>query len=172
MCKRIAITGPESTGKSWLAMQLAQTYQSIWVAEFAREYLKTINHNYNLSDIETIAQMQMKQINLAALQSNSIVFADTEMLVCYIWADYVFGIVPQSVVELTQNQQFDLYLLCNIDLPWEPDPLREHPDARQKLFDAYESELFRRNWPYKIVSGINNERLQCAVNAIETIIYK
>ena len=71
---------------------------------------------------------------------------------------------------MLQKQHFDLYLLCDIDLPWEPDPLREHPNNRRELYAKYEAELIKRNWPYKIISGFDNERLNLGVQAIETFI--
>lgn len=167
MHKRIAILGPESTGKSWLSQHLAEHFDTVWIKEYAREYLSQTSSEYKLNDIENIAAQQFTN-NLAEDQSiNKYLFADTEMLVCYIWASYVFGKVPDSIAALTQQQHFDLYLLCNVDLAWESDPLREHPNEREVLYNRYLNEITKRNWPFSIVSGTGIERLQSAITAIE-----
>ena len=167
---KVAITGPESTGKSWLAEKLAFHYHSNWVKEYSREYLYNLGRPYTLQDVERIADMQMQRIGEASQTMNNFLFADTEMLVCAIWAEYVFGIVPKSIVKLLQKQHFDLFLLCNIDLPWVPDPLREHPNEREILFERYESELIQLKLPYRIVSGLNNERFFSGVKGVEELI--
>jgi nicotinamide riboside kinase len=177
--KRIAITGPESTGKTWLAQQLAAYYQTDWVPEYARTYLrdkfssdiKVEKHErpYSLADIVNIARGQKALTEALAAMNPPLLIADTEMLVCQIWASYVFGVIPDAITALTDQQQFDLYLLCDTDLPWEPDPLRENPNERAILFKHYRAELDRRSWPYAIVSGQHNERLFNAVQSIEKI---
>lgn len=168
MIKKIAILGPESTGKSWLAERLAVHYKSSWVPEFARTYLNSIQRHYTIQDIEFIAQNQFHNNQLGSEKSLDIYFADTEMIVCYIWASYVSEVVPESISKLCLLQNFDLYLLCDIDLPWEPDPLREHPHKRKELFDRYVAELETRNLPYTIISGFGDIRLEHAVSSIET----
>ncbi|MDO8896020.1 MAG: ATP-binding protein [Bacteroidales bacterium] len=186
MLKRIAVTGPESTGKSWLAEKLAAYFHAEWIPEYAREYLDNATasnehpglakpqtnteRNYSLSDIEKIAMMQMELIEKEAKKTKGLLIADTEMLVCSVWAEYVFGEIPESISNLTKNQHFDLYLLCNTDIPWEADALREHPNERAVIFAKYESALIQRGWPYVIISGLHNERLNNAVQAIEKIL--
>ncbi len=167
MHKRIAILGPESTGKSWLSQNLAAHYKTVWIQEYAREYLHNQPLDYSLSDIENIASQQFSNNLGVGHTINKFLFADTEMLVCYIWAEYVFGNVPQSIATLTHQQHFDLYLLCNVDIAWEPDPLREHPNERQVLFNRYLNEITKRNWPFSIVKGTGIERLQSAITAID-----
>lgn len=169
MLKRIAITGPESTGKSWLAEHLAAYYKADWVAEYAREYLNGITLPYTIHDVERIAAGQHARTEAAALTASAYLFADTEALVCAIWTQFVFGSEPESIRQLVQKQHFDLYLLCDIDLPWEPDPLREHPAGRKILFDLYRNALDQLGWRYAIISGQDNERLNNAVNAINQL---
>lgn len=168
MIKKIAILGPESTGKSWLAEKLASHYETNWVPEFARTYLNSLQRHYTIQDIEFIAHSQFHNNQLASEKSIDIYFADTEMIVCYIWASYANEVMPESITKLCLLQNFDLYLLCDIDLPWEPDPLREHPHKRKELFDRYVAELETRNLPYTIISGFGDIRLEHAVSSIET----
>lgn len=170
MVKSIAILGPESTGKSSLAAALARHYHCLWVAEYAREYLDRKTERYTIEDVEKIAAEQFSRNEAAHRQADSLWFADTEMLVCNIWCQVVFGIEPQSIVHLIEKQQFDLYLLCAVDLPWQPDPLREHPHRRQELFNRYENELKHLRWPYAIIRGQGNERTECAIEAVNSLL--
>lgn len=166
---KVAITGPESTGKSWLAEHLAMHYNAVWIPEFAREYL-TPNMEYNADDVVKIAQGQLQLEQIQLKRNPPLLFADTEMLVCEIWLQFVFGLKNEFIQEALQKQDYDLYLLCDIDLDWEPDPLREHPDQRKILFDLYESRLKSMHFPYRIVSGKGNERLKKAINFVDEIL--
>lgn len=166
MFRKIAITGPESTGKSWLAEQLAKSFNTVWVSEFAREYLSKMNTNYTIDDVIAIAKGQLVSEKQSYEKANEFLFCDTEMLVCAIWTDFVFGHIPEFIKEAFENQYYDLYLLCDIDLPWEPDPLREHPDNREQIFEKYKQALTVARLPYVIISGFGENRLNCAINAI------
>ncbi len=170
MIRRIAITGPESTGKSWLAEKLAERYQTAWVPEYAREYLAEINRPYVREDILIIAAGQLDQETKAMKAASGFLFCDTELLVAKIWSEVKYDFCDPWILNKLETHVYDLYLLCNIDLPWEYDPLREHPDRRQFLFDLYYNELTKRKFPFSVVSGTGNARLQIAVNMIEELI--
>ncbi len=167
MLKKIAITGPESTGKSWLAEQLAKEFNTVWVPEFAREYLSDLHRNYTIDDVVEIAKGQQQNEKLMEIQASEFLFSDTEMFVCSIWTEFVFGKVPEFIRQAVESQQYDLYLLCNIDLPWEPDPLREHPDNREDIFEKYRLALSDANLPYVIINGLGKNRLAEAINAVK-----
>ncbi len=165
--KRIAITGPESTGKSTVASQLAAHFNTQWVPEFARQYLDGLNREYILTDLEAIARGQLAFIQKAEAENPAILLTDTEMLVMKIWSENAFGSCPTWILTELQNQRFDLYLLMDIDLPWQPDPQREHPHLRQYFFDLYKTELERLNFPYRVISGSEDARFKAALQAIE-----
>ncbi|MBU1368564.1 MAG: ATP-binding protein [Bacteroidetes bacterium] len=167
--KRIAITGPESTGKSWLAERLAEHYNTSWVPEFARSYLEKTDQKYAPRDIEQIAKGQLELERNLISQAKAVLFTDTEMLVCKIWLDFVFGLKSIFIEKALDEQNYDLYLLCDIDLDWQPDPLREHPHKREELFVRYENLLIERGFPFVKVSGQGNIRLENAVNAVNEI---
>ena len=167
--KPIAITGPESTGKSTVAQQLATHFNTLWVPEFARDYIAELNRDYTLDDLENIARGQLKQQQQAEATNPEILFTDTELLVIKIWSENAFGTCPEWILEALKNQRCDLYLLMNIDLPWEPDPQREHPHLRPYFFDLYKAELERLNFPYKVISGSEKERIAAALKAANSV---
>ena len=168
MPEKIAITGPESTGKSWLSEKLAEYYNSIWVPEFAREYLEKNGLKYSINDLVKIAKGQAESIEQTE-KKQDIIFSDTELIVVKIWSEVVFNKCPAKIEELLSQQQFDLYLLCYPDLPWEFHPMRENPQNRDFLFELYEAELKKQNFNYRVVKGKGEERLQNAIKFVEEI---
>ncbi len=167
MIKRIAVTGPESTGKSVLAKQLADHYQTVWVPEFARSYLENLGRVYQEKDILEIAKGQVHAEAAASDMANGFLFCDTELIVAKIWSEVKYRRCDPWIIGEVERQSYDLYLLCDIDIPWEYDPLREHPHLRLDLFRMYQNELTGRNFSYAIVNGLGNRRLENAVAAIE-----
>jgi len=162
---KIAILGPESTGKSELAKALAQHFGVTFIPEYARVYLSDSNH-YDSSDVLNIAK---KQLELIQNQKQRPLIADTELIVTKIWQLFKYGQVDSWIEENIANQEFDLYLLMNTDLEWTSDELRENPslDERQELFDLYEKELRQHNFNYSIISGEGYARLSNALLAIK-----
>ena len=167
MIKKIAITGPESTGKSFLAEKLARHFHTWWVPEFARVYIDHLDRNYTYDDILFIAKSQKESESVAINMAKSFVFCDTDLIVTKIWCEYKYGKCHQWILDNIENSNYDLYLLLNIDLPWQPDAQREHPDSRKELFELYLEELKSRRLPFEIISGVGDERLQNAINIIE-----
>ncbi|MPL99166.1 hypothetical protein SDC9_45382 [bioreactor metagenome] len=166
---RIAITGPESTGKSTLTEYLAGRFGGVFVPEYAREYIDQLSRDYCYEDILKIAQTQM-QLEDAAAENSNIVFCDTELLVTKIWCDDKFGKCHDWILEELKKKKYGLVLLCNTDLPWEPDPQREDPDRREYLMGLYaeQTKLFYSN--IIVVTGIGEERLQMAYDAVNKMI--
>ena len=166
MIRRISITGPESTGKSWLAQHLARHYQDAWVPEYAREYLNNLDHPYGFEDILHIAKGQFEREEKQAKTAQKILFCDTDFLVTHIWGMVKYGKSHPWIENKKNTHIYDLYLLCDTDLPWEPDPLREHPDQRKELLELYLKELSERKLPYTLISGQGTARLNAAIEAI------
>jgi NadR type nicotinamide-nucleotide adenylyltransferase len=168
---KIAITGPESTGKTALARQLAEHFQSPWVPEYAREYVENLTAPYTYDDVCNIAR---KQIQEEIFYENPIsnvefVFFDTDLILTKVWFSYCFNIVPDFLTDRINSGFFDLYLLCAPDLGWEPDPVREHGEDREYFFDWYRREIEQTGKPYVVVNGIGNQRLQNAIDALHTL---
>ena len=162
---RIAVTGPESTGKSSMVEQLAKHYGGSIVPEFAREYLTILNRPYTADDVEIIARKQIEQEEAFSENSN-IILCDTDLLVCRIWMEVVFGACPDWLVAESRKQRYSHTLLMNIDIPWEPDPLREHPHLREELFNRYRTILIEDQRSFTIISGMNEARFENAKSAI------
>ncbi|TDN39106.1 ATPase [Hymenobacter sp. UV11] len=167
--QRISLTGPESAGKSTLAAQLAAHYGTVFVPEFAREYLEKNGPAYALPDLEAIAHGQLAAEDAAATQATRLLFCDTDLLVIKIWAENAFGTCPAWVLAELAKQRYALTLLLAPDLPWAPDPQREHPDPAQRwrFYDLYKAELQRRGWPFAEVGGPPAQRLAQAIAAVD-----
>lgn len=167
MIKKIAITGPESTGKSTLAKKLADHYQTVWVPEFARSYIEELNRDYTKEDLVKITKGQIKKEDLMIPKAKDLLFCDTDLLVIKIWYEYRFGHLPPLITDNYKRRKYDFYLLTNVDLPWKYDPQREHPHLRAYFFNLYEQELRKLGMPYAVVSGENQRRLSVAIKAID-----
>ncbi|KAF5037346.1 AAA domain protein [anaerobic digester metagenome] len=163
---RIAITGPESTGKTTLTEYLAARFGGFAVPEFARAYLENTGRPYNYNDILHIAQQQILSEDQAA-KTNEMVFCDTELLVTKIWCDDKFGRCHSWIIEELQQRDYDLVLLCNTDMPWEPDPQREDPDRREYLMNLYRNQVVTYYKNVVEISHDGDERLKMACSAVE-----
>lgn len=167
---KVAITGPESTGKSMIAEQLAEHYHTVWVPEFARIHLLGLDRPYNYDDILEIAQKQLISEKVFETLANKMLFSDTEMLVAKIWCEDKYNKCHTWILEALEKQHYDLYLLMDIDLPWQYDPLREDESRRSILFEKYQDELKKYNFNYRIVSGRDDTRLKNAIHYVDELI--
>lgn len=167
MILKIAITGPESTGKTQLSERLAMHYNSLHVPEFAREYIDLINRPYHYDDIEIIAKKQIQSENELIKLATTYLFCDTDLLVTKVWSDFVFGKCSEWIEQKLINHVYDLYLLCDVDLEWEYDPQREHPHMRNELFEIYKNHLQNFKFPFAIVNGKGDDRILNAIKIID-----
>jgi len=165
--KRIALIGPESTGKSDLCAKLATHYQTVCVHEYAREYITRLGRSYTLHDIELISNLQLEKELMALKHAARFLFTDTEMIVSKVWALDVFKESPGWFDEKISVEPYDLYLLTMPDLPWIADPVRENGHRRDFFFSWYKNELDIRKLPYEIISGSGKERFTNALKAVE-----
>ncbi|MBC6365678.1 AAA family ATPase [Algoriphagus sp. AK58] len=169
--KRILILGPESTGKSTLAEDLANHFGEPWVLEFAREYLEKIDRPYLFEDLAEIGKGQLELEDRLAEKAQKFLFCDTDLRVIHIWSEHRFGKTDPWVLEEIQVRKYELILLTDTDLPWEPDPLREYPELemRQYFFEKYRKLAEQSGFPYLIVSGDREKRLKDAVTAVDNL---
>jgi NadR type nicotinamide-nucleotide adenylyltransferase len=168
--KRIAIVGPECTGKSTLANLLANHFNTLWVPEFAREYINTLSRPYQKNDLLIIARQQLALEDTLASKANRILICDTTLLVIKIWSEFKYGTCDPEIINALHKRQYDLHLLTYIDIPWEDDPQREHPHLREQLYTLYKSELEKLNIPFIEIRGTEQARTSSAIKAICSIL--
>ncbi len=165
MLKRIAIIGPESTGKSTLAKDLAEALHTTFVPEYAREYIEELERPYQYEDLLTIAKGQTRVEDELSRKANSVLIVDTTLTIIRVWSEHKYGKCDPWIIAEEQRRKYDLTLVCDIDLPWEDDPQREHPHLRQHFFEIYQ-EYAENHPPWQLISGDRNIRLDTALNAI------
>ncbi|HTB26844.1 MAG TPA: ATP-binding protein [Puia sp.] len=170
--KKIVVTGPESTGKSTLCEQLAKKYNTNWVPEYAREYLLKLGRPYTYDDLLIIARGQLEQEDRITASSKSpLVFIDTDMYVMKVWCEYVFGKCHSFILDEIVKRKYDVYLLCNTDLPWVADELREYPDleSRERLYHMYKDLMVNQSTPWFDIKGDYEQRLSNAISFINVV---
>src|SRR5690554_4091112 len=131
--KWIVITGAESSGKSTLTAQLSLAFAGIGVPEYARYYVERLNRPYNNQDVETIGKRQLlyyKKIRRVYNSSEVLVFFDTFLIITKIWLQEVFNYCPGWIHLAILENRPDLVLLCEPDLPWQQDAVRENKEKR------------------------------------------
>lgn len=165
--KKIAVVGPESTGKSTIAQELARHYQTLWVPEYARYYCAALTEPCSLQDEVNMFHGQLAlEESILAIAEKDLVICDTTFITVKIWSDEVFGNTPQLVVDALPDHPYDLYLLMDIDLPWQEDPLRDFPHKRTYFMEVWHKELQQLNANYVVISG-QEDRLNNAIKAVE-----
>ena len=164
---RIAITGPESSGKTTLCSLLSQHYNVSFIPEFARTYLEMTKGQYKQLDLDHIAQGQLK--SLLSFE-DKIAICDTDFTVLEIWSKYKYNKVSEIIRQLLNKELFNLHILCTPDIPWEKDPLRENPNTRGELFELYKESLERHNRNFIVVAGTYEERLKKSLQAIGALV--
>nr|WP_199077050.1 ATP-binding protein [Pedobacter sp. ASV19] len=170
--KKIAVVGPESTGKSTITQQLARHYQTAWVAEYARYYCAALTEPCTLQDEINMfhGQVALEESVLATAEKDFI-FCDTTFLTVKIWSDEMMGETPQIVLDALPQRPYDLYLLMDIDLPWQEDPLRDFPHLREHFMQIWHNELQALNANYIVISGVE-DRFKNALKAVDHFLLK
>ena len=169
--KIIAITGAESTGKSTLSEALARHYNVPFEPEFARDYILELGRPYTFEDVEFIAKKQLERHHALAASTYPLVILDTWLLITKIWFEVVYNKVPAWIEQEIQNSKIDLFLVCDTDLPWIADKVRENGgENREKLQNRYIKEIENYGFRYKIVNGVGEARVKNAVSILDELI--
>ncbi len=174
---KVVLFGPESTGKTTLASQLAYHYQTVWAPEYARNYLqKKWNNKRQVcehKDLIPIAIGQMKLENKLAKRADKVLICDTDLLETKVYSEeYYDGIVDRDLEAAANKNQYDLYLLTYIDIPWKLDSIRDRPGQRENMFNAFENTLKKFDRPYIILKGDEETRFKKAVASIDEVLVK
>jgi len=170
---KIAIFGPESTGKTTLAKQLAEYYKTVWVPEFARDYLQEkLDSGRGICDIDDmmpIAVGQTKLENEGVLVANKYLFCDTNLLVTKVFSELYYNYCDSLLDKAARAHQYDLFFLTDIDVPWEDDGLRDSPEGRENVFEAFKQSLIDNKKPFITISGDRETRLKKAVAIVQDL---
>jgi nicotinamide riboside kinase len=166
---RIGITGPECTGKSTLAADLAEHYHTTFIPEYAREYIEGLHRPYTYDDVVHIAERQVMEEKSYSLNANGILFYDTYLIITKVWFLVVYNRVPDWIDDVLRQKHIHMFLLCDTGIPWVPDKVRENGgEMREKLFQMYRLELEKYGFPYTVIRGVGDGRLQNAIMAVES----
>ncbi|MEI9919586.1 MAG: ATP-binding protein [Bacteroidota bacterium] len=169
--KKICILGPECTGKTVLSEALAKRLNTVWVEEYARAYLNRLNKPYEEADLVMIAHGQIRMEDEWLADANKVLICDTNLIVIKVWSDFKYGRCDQSILDIINERKYDLYLLTYIDIPWIADPLREHPDRREELYNIYLREMKNQPVPFIEVKGSEQQRLDTAMAAVDKYVF-
>lgn len=166
--KKVVIVGPESTGKSTLSQRLAEELGTDYVPEYAREYLENINRDYNEKDLLEIAKGQLRLEDEKAEHAKEMLLCDTDLYVIKVWSEAKYRKCHPWILEQIAARKYDLYLLTYIDTPWEDDPLREHPDEkdRQYFYNIYRNIVVNSGVPWVDIRGNIEKRVSDSLKAI------
>lgn len=170
--KIVTIVGPECTGKTDLSTYLGSYLKTAVVPEYARGYLNKLNHPYEPSDLTKIAHGQVRMEEEWMPDANGVLICDTNLLVVKVWCESKYGSCDPEILRLMQSRHYDLILLTNIDVPWENDPQREHPDKREHFMQIYRKETAATGIPVVEISGDRETRRSAAVKAIQQLLTK
>ena len=167
---KIAIVGAESTGKSTMSAYLAKHYHTIWVPEYAREYCEKLTEPPTWQDEINMFHGQLALERELLPKANKLLICDTTFITIKIWSEQLFGRSPVEVDEELKHHHYDFYILLDIDMPWEDDPLRDFPDMREHFMEVWHKELKALNANYKLISGLGDIRYQNAIAAIDAFL--
>lgn len=170
--KKVVVVGPECTGKSTLSEWLANRFNTKWTPEYARGFLENLARPYEQHDLLTIAHGQLRLEDAWAQDADKVLICDTNLYVIKVWSEFKFGSCHQEILDIIAKRHYDLYLLTYIDVPWEDDPQREHPDRRQELYDIYLREMQNQSVPFVEIRGDTKTRQKAAANAVEALLGK
>lgn len=168
---KIAVVGPESTGKSEMAEYLAQELDTFFVPEYARYYCEDLHGNYTLQDEMNMFYGQLAlEDSLLSVVRQPLIICDTTFLTVKVWSDHLFGYTPERVLEELSERVYHHYLLMDIDLPWEDDPLRDFPDKREHFMKVWKEELNRLEASFDIISGTGVRRFQAGLSSVRSFL--
>jgi nicotinamide riboside kinase len=166
MAKRICITGTESTGKTVLAEQLAKHFDCPLLEDVSRKYIAELTAPYTQEDVLTIAQEIIEAETIMSRETNAFFISDNDLINIKIWLLYYNWSVPEWLEEAMLQTKEDVFLLCDIDLPWQADEQRQNPNDRAELFEQFKQALEQLKANYSVVNGLGRERLKRAIQII------
>jgi NadR type nicotinamide-nucleotide adenylyltransferase len=167
---RVVLTGSESTGKTTLASRLAAHYGVRYVPEFVRDYAASKDGALDFNDHGPIARGQIALEDAAIARGESLVVQDTDLLSTVVYCDHYFGRCPPWIINAARERRPDLYLLCEIDLPWIADGIRDRGHLREDMQTLFRVAVRASHAPYVAIEGDAEQRLAKAIDAIDQLL--
>ena len=171
--KRVVVTGSESTGKTELARKLAKHFGAELVPEFVREFAEARNGVITFADHGPIARGQIELEDShadAARREGRIVIQDTDLLSTVVYCEHYFGGCPEWIVQTARERRPDLYLLCEIDVPWVADPVRDRGHMREEMQALFRAAVASSGAPVAVVEGTWSDRWSTAVARVAELV--
>jgi HTH-type transcriptional regulator, transcriptional repressor of NAD biosynthesis genes len=160
---RIVVTGSESTGKTLLARQLAEHYDVPWIPEFARDYADTKGSELTAADVDPIGRGQVAREDAVLRSAQGLVILDTDLLSTMVYGQQYYQFVPDWIPGAVNERLADLYLLCDIDVPWVADAVRDAQHQRPSMHTAFITQLMQLGASHRLIRGTGPERLSRAL---------
>ena len=168
---RVVLTGSESTGKSVLALQLAEHFNAELAPEFVRDFAVRKGAPIEFEDTDEIARGQIDLEDEHARRAQKLLIQDTDLLSTVVYSGHYYGRCAKWIVDVARARRPDLYLLLDIDVPWIPDEVRDREDRRDDMQQLFRDAVAESGAPYVVINGSWNERFQRARDAIETLLH-
>ncbi|MBC7655008.1 MAG: ATP-binding protein [Oligoflexus sp.] len=167
---KIAVVGPESTGKSTIAAALAKHYQTVWVPEYARYYCEGLTTSCTMQDEINMFYGQLAlEKSMETVAQNNLLICDTTFLTVKIWSDYQLGETPKLVLDALKVCTYDFYILLKNDIPWQEDPLRDFKNMGDYFMNVWRKELTALNAHYVEVGGTEN-RIENVISVVDSFL--
>lgn len=170
IARKVVLIGSECTGKTTLAADLARHYDASWVPEYVRGYAEAKRGPLDASDVEPIARGQIAAQGAALERARNLLLLDTDLLSTVVYAEHYYGSCPEWISALALARRADLYLLCDIDISWTPDPQRDRPDDREAMQALFRGALIARGFRFVEIRGDRRERFLAARQAIDGLV--
>lgn len=167
---RVVLTGSESTGKTTLASRLARHYDAQYVPEFVRTFAENKGGAISFSDHGAIAHGQMALEEEHIARAKDLVIQDTDLLSTVVYCEHYFGRCPAWIIEAAAARRPDLYLLCDIDVAWVADGVRDRGHQRDDMQGLFRDAVVRSGAPMAEISGRDEERFIRATEAIDAFL--
>ena len=170
----VTVTGSESTGKTTLAADLARHFRTVWVPEYARVYFDeksaATGRPLDANDVEPIARGQIAAEERGAARAKDLLVLDTDLVSTTVYARHYYGSCPPWIEQAARERPADLYLLCDIDVPWVADPVRDVPHQREHMHALFRSALESLGARWVTIQGSWDARRAAAIEAVRAVI--
>lgn len=167
---RVCITGPECTGKSTLTQDLAKHYHTTCVPEASRQYAERVSRPLTVDDVEPIAREHISLVDASIVRARRVIFLDADLTSTVVYAQFYYGFTSTWLEREEQSQRAELYLLCDVDVPWVADGIRDQPENRGAMRERFARELERIEARVVPISGDWPHRLEEAVRAVDALL--